>query len=62
MGEKFDFKRIAKQIDKYSNDLKGVAACGGIKNIYAMIVGTSMGINVKNEKDNKQMIFYFING
>ena len=35
---------------KYSNDLKGVAACGGIKNIYAMIVGTSMGINAKNEK------------
>jgi glycerol-3-phosphate dehydrogenase (NAD(P)+) len=33
----------------------GVAACGGIKNIYAMIVGTSMGINLKNEKDNKNL-------
>jgi len=40
---------------KYSNDVKGVAACGGIKNIYAMIIGTSMGINAKNEKDNKNL-------
>ena len=38
-----------------SNDIMGVAACGGIKNIYAMIVGTSMGINLKNEKDNKNL-------
>jgi len=38
-----------------SNDEMGVAACGGIKNIYAMIVGTSMGINLKNEKDNKNL-------
>ena len=28
---------------KCSKDVVGVAACGGIKNIYAMIVGTSMG-------------------
>ena len=40
---------------EYSNDVKGVAASGGIKNIYAMIVGTSMGINLKNEKDNKNL-------
>ena len=33
---------------KYSNDVKGVAACGGIKNIYAMIVGTSMGKKQKS--------------
>ena len=39
----------------YSKDIMGVAACGGIKNIYAMIVGTSMGINLKNEKDNKNL-------
>ena len=38
-----------------SKDIMGVAACGGIKNIYAMIVGTSMGINLKNEKDNKNL-------
>ena len=38
-----------------SKDIIGVAACGGIKNIYAMIVGTSMGINLKNEKDNKNL-------
>jgi glycerol-3-phosphate dehydrogenase (NAD(P)+) len=38
-----------------SKDVIGVAACGGIKNIYAMIVGTSMGINLKNEKDNKNL-------
>ena len=40
---------------KCSKDVVGVAACGGIKNIYAMIVGTSMGINLKNEKDNKNL-------
>lgn len=40
---------------KCSDDAIGVAACGGIKNIYAMIVGTSMGINLKNEKDNKNL-------
>ena len=38
-----------------SKDIMGVAACGGIKNIYAMIVGTSMGINLKNEKDSKNL-------
>ena len=38
-----------------SKDIMGVAVCGGIKNIYAMIVGTSMGINLKNEKDNKNL-------
>lgn len=38
---------------KCSKDVVGVAACGGIKNIYAMIVGTSMGINLK--KDNKNL-------
>ena len=38
-----------------SKDIMGVAACGGIKNIYAMIVGTSMGINLKNENDNKNL-------
>ena len=38
-----------------SKDIMGVAACGGIKNIYAMIVGTSMGINLKNEKDDKNL-------
>ena len=38
-----------------SKDIMGVAACGGIKNIYAMIVGTSMGINLKNEEDNKNL-------
>ena len=40
---------------KCSKDVVGVAACGGIKNIYAMIVGTSMGINLKKEKDNKNL-------
>ena len=40
---------------EYSKDVKGVAACGAIKNIYAMIVGTSMGINLKNDKDNKNL-------
>ncbi len=40
---------------KYTNDVIGVAACGGIKNIYSMIVGTSMGMNLKNEKDNKNL-------
>ena len=40
---------------KCSKDAVGVAACGGIKNIYAMIVGTSMGINLKKEKDNKNL-------
>jgi glycerol-3-phosphate dehydrogenase (NAD(P)+) len=40
---------------KYSNDVTGVGACGGIKNIYAMIVGASMGINLTNEKDNKNL-------
>jgi glycerol-3-phosphate dehydrogenase (NAD(P)+) len=40
---------------KCSKDVTGVAACAGIKNIYAMIVGTSMGINSKNEKDNKNL-------
>ncbi|NCU71011.1 MAG: glycerol-3-phosphate dehydrogenase [Candidatus Fonsibacter lacus] len=40
---------------KCSNDVIGVAACGGIKNIYAMIVGTSIGINLKNENDNKNL-------
>ncbi|MEY2888165.1 MAG: hypothetical protein RL027_505 [Pseudomonadota bacterium] len=40
---------------KCSKDVVGVAACGGIKNIYAMIVGTSMGINLKKDKDNKNL-------
>jgi glycerol-3-phosphate dehydrogenase (NAD(P)+) len=40
---------------KCSKDVVGVAACGGIKNIYAMIVGTSMGINLKKKKDNKNL-------
>jgi glycerol-3-phosphate dehydrogenase (NAD(P)+) len=40
---------------KCSRDLIGVAACGGIKNIYSMIVGTSMGMNLKNVKDNKNL-------
>jgi glycerol-3-phosphate dehydrogenase (NAD(P)+) len=40
---------------KCSKDVVGVSACGGIKNIYAMIVGTSMGINLKKEKDNKNL-------
>ena len=40
---------------KCSKDVTGVGACGGIKNIYAMIIGTSMGINLKNEKDNKNL-------
>ncbi|MSP06730.1 MAG: glycerol-3-phosphate dehydrogenase [Candidatus Fonsibacter sp.] len=40
---------------KCSKDVTGVAACGGIKNIYAMIIGTSMGINLKNEKNNKNL-------
>ena len=40
---------------KCSRDLIGVAACGGVKNIYSMIVGTSMGMNLKNVKDNKNL-------
>ena len=40
---------------KCSKDAVGVAACGGIKNIYAMIVGTSMGINLKKKKYNKKL-------
>lgn len=40
---------------KCSRDLIGVAACGGIKNIYSMIIGTSMGMNLKNVKDNKNL-------
>jgi glycerol-3-phosphate dehydrogenase (NAD(P)+) len=40
---------------KCSNDVVGVGACGGIKNIYAMIVGVSMGMNLTNEKDNKNL-------
>ncbi len=40
---------------KCSSDLIGVAACGGVKNIYSMIVGTSMGMNLKNVKDNKNL-------
>ncbi len=40
---------------KCSNDVVGVGACGGIKNIYAMVVGASMGINLTNEKDNKNL-------
>ena len=40
---------------KCSDDFVGVAACGGIKNIYAMIIGASMGINLTNEKDNKNL-------
>ena len=40
---------------KFSRDLIGVAACGGIKNIYSMIVGTSMGMNLKNIEDNKNL-------
>ena len=40
---------------KCSRDLIGVAACGGIKNIYSMIVGTSMGMNLKNVKDSKNL-------
>ena len=40
---------------KCSDDVVGVGACGGIKNIYAMVVGASMGINLTNEKDNKNL-------
>ncbi len=54
-------KNLSKMIStpyykiKCSRDLIGVAACGGIKNIYSMIVGTSMGMNLKNVKDNKNL-------
>ena len=54
-------RKLSKMISTYyykincSKDIMGVAACGGIKNIYAMIVGTSMGINLKNENDNKNL-------
>ena len=40
---------------KCSDDVVGVGACGGIKNIYAMVVGASMGVNLTNEKDNKNL-------
>jgi glycerol-3-phosphate dehydrogenase (NAD(P)+) len=40
---------------KCSDDVVGVGACGGIKNIYAMVVGASMGINLTNEKDNENL-------
>jgi len=40
---------------KCSNDVVGVGACGGIKNIYAMVVGSSMRVNLTNEKDNKNL-------
>ncbi len=54
-------KNLSKMIStsyykiKCSSDLIGVAACGGVKNIYSMIVGTSMGMNLKNIKDNKNL-------
>ena len=54
-------RNLSKMLSTYyykiecSKDVVGVAACGGIKNIYAMIVGTSMGINLKKEKDNKNL-------
>jgi glycerol-3-phosphate dehydrogenase (NAD(P)+) len=40
---------------KCSDDVVGVGACGGIKNIYAMVVGASMGINLTNEIYNKNL-------
>jgi glycerol-3-phosphate dehydrogenase (NAD(P)+) len=57
----FVVRNLSKMLSTYyykikcSKDVVGVAACGGIKNIYAMIVGTSMGINLKKEKDNKNL-------
>ncbi len=48
-------KNLSKMIStsyykiKCSSDLIGVAACGGVKNIYSMIVGTSMGMNLKTK-------------
>jgi glycerol-3-phosphate dehydrogenase (NAD(P)+) len=40
---------------KCSDDEVGVGACGGIKNVYAMVVGASTGINLTNEKDYKNL-------
>ncbi len=57
----FVVRNLSKMLSTYyykikcSKDVVGVAVCGGIKNIYAMIVGTSMGINLKKEKDNKNL-------
>ena len=57
----FVVRNLSKMLSTYyykikcSKDVVGVAACGGIKNIYAMIVGTSMGINLKKEKANKNL-------
>jgi glycerol-3-phosphate dehydrogenase (NAD(P)+) len=40
---------------KCSEDVIGVSACGGIKNIYAMIVGASMGANLTNDDKNSNL-------